>query len=289
MSGRLLKAVTVVCLLAASLAPGTAQALPGASSLVVADIDVVLQPGVRHGFWLAPSALNQGYLVEITPRAPSVEGAYVGGWSVGPEFDGRQWNDVLRVELPAEFPALPVNIRVYPTARWPMAPEWETVLEPGVWHGFLLGPSSVDYGYVAEVTPLEPSVQGASVERCIVQPEFDGRQWNDVLRVQIPAGQPALRANVRAYRTSAALPATEFTATVLPGDWAGFRLGPSAQPGPYLVELTPVCAPAEGASLENYRVQPEFDGRRWNDVLRLQGWPNSEPLTLRVRVYGHAR
>lgn len=288
MAGRLLKTIAVACLLAASLAPGTAQALPGTSSLVVADIDVVLQPGVRHGFWLAPSALNQGYLVEITPRAPSVEGAHLVS-QVGPEFDGQQWNDVLRVELPADFPALPVNLRVYSTARWPVPAAWEAVLEPGVWHGFWLGPSSLNYGYVAEVTPLEPSMEGASLERSVVQPEFDGVQWNDVLRVQIPAGQPALRVSLRVYRTVEALAASEFTATLQPGEWTGFWLGPSLRPGPYLVELTPLEVGVDGDSVERYAVQPEFDGRRWNDVLRIQLWAVSTPLTFQIRVYDRTR
>jgi hypothetical protein len=80
-----------------------------------------------------------------------------------------------------------------------VATNFDTTLEPGVWHGFVMGPSSLKRAYIAEISPLQPSVDGAHIERYVVQPEFNGREWNDVLRVQIPAGNPALTVHIRVY------------------------------------------------------------------------------------------
>jgi hypothetical protein len=81
----------------------------------------------------------------------------------------------------------------------PVLTDFNTTLQPGVWHGFVLSPASVKRGYVAEISPLQPSIDGAHIERYVVQPEFNETQWNDVLRVQIPLDNPALEVNIRVY------------------------------------------------------------------------------------------
>jgi hypothetical protein len=51
--------------------------------------------------------------------------------------------------------------------------------------------------YGPEISSLKPLVDGAHIWRYFVQPEFDGVQWNDVLRVVIPAHDPPLDVPIR--------------------------------------------------------------------------------------------
>ena len=41
--------------------------------------------------------------------------------------------------------------------------------------------------------------KGFRLEKVVVQPEFDGNNWNDVLRVMIPQDQPAMDVRVKVY------------------------------------------------------------------------------------------
>jgi hypothetical protein len=75
--------------------------------------------------------------------------------------------------------------------------DFNVTLEPGVWHGWFVADSSANQTYLVEVTPLEPSVDGACIERYLVQPEYNGESWADVLRIMIPAFMPPLAVNVR--------------------------------------------------------------------------------------------
>jgi hypothetical protein len=195
-----LSTLVLLALVGAAPVQGHAQATFQATPIVT-QFNTTLQPGVWHGFVIGPSSLERGYVAEISPLQPSVDGAHIERYVVQPEFDGVQWNDVLRVQLPLDTPALEANIRIYHTARLPIVTQFNTTLEPGVWHGFVIGPSSLERGYVAEISPLQPSVDGAHIERYVVQPEFDGVQWNDVLRVQLSLDTPALEANIKVYRT----------------------------------------------------------------------------------------
>jgi hypothetical protein len=79
---------------------------------------------------------------------------------------------------------------------------FETVLEPGIWHGFPLGPSSDACVYVAKIIPLEPAKDGSYIEKTVVQPESDGKRWTDVLRVMIPSAQEKLKVRVLVYKVS---------------------------------------------------------------------------------------
>ncbi len=84
---------------------------------------------------------------------------------------------------------------------------WDSneTLQPGVLHGWVLGPVSANRGYVVEVTPLDtnPSLltDGENV-KAFVEPEFSAGEgvWSDVLRVQLlPETAAALKANLRVY------------------------------------------------------------------------------------------
>lgn len=253
-------------------------------SAVIADFNTRLQPGVYHGWVMRPSTADGGYIVEVTPlqKPHPNEGNYVQLARVLPEFDGIRWNDVLRVQLPEGSAALTVNIRVYETSRLPVLAEFETVLEPGVWHGFSLGSAAENRAYVGEVTPLSPGQEGDCIEKIHFQPEYPG-EWIDVLRLQIPESQSSLKVHVRVY-TSANLPVlSDFDTTLEPGAWQGYFVQPSKVKAGSLVEVTPLDD-IDGAA-ELALVQTEFDGKTWNDILRLVTWEDRPPLRVNVRVY----
>lgn len=92
---------------------------------------------------------------------------------------------------PAIFPRQSASVAVFR--------EFDATLQPRVLHGFILSAVERDRAYYAEVTPTEPSVDGAFIERNIVQPEFNGSVWFDVLRLQIPQFMSDLDVHVRVY------------------------------------------------------------------------------------------
>lgn len=108
---------------------------------------------------------------------------------------------VLLALLLAASAALAQNKNVQITARL----IWDSneSLQPGI-HAWILGPVSANRGYVVETTPLDtdPSllIDGEYV-RAFVEPEYNGTDWFDVLRVDIlPENTPGpLNLNVRVY------------------------------------------------------------------------------------------
>jgi hypothetical protein len=79
---------------------------------LIADFSATREPDVLHGFVLGKASVKRGYVVEVTPLAPSEDGAHVEAFAQ-PEFDGSNWNDVVRVQLLAARAAVKANIRVY--------------------------------------------------------------------------------------------------------------------------------------------------------------------------------
>jgi hypothetical protein len=226
------------------------------------------------------------YLVDVSPINASKSGAFVERALVQPEYDGYQWNDVLRIMIPDGFKPLKVNVMVYRTADLPVITEIEETLQPGVWHGWGLGPCEQSQGYLVEVTPLEDSVDGAYIERAVVQPEFDGTQWNDVVRVMIPEWMPELRVQIRVYAVTELPVIAEFTTLLQPGEWQGHYLSRSKVHQGYVVETTPIYADAQdGAHVQKAIVQVEYNGKKWNDILRLMIAENDPALEVHVRVY----
>ena len=91
------------------------------------------------------------------------------------------------------------NLRVYSIEQAPKATDFNFTLQPGVAHGIVMGPVTVNRGYVSAITPLNQSdFNGASI-KSFVEPEFNGASWNDVLRVILNGGSQSVTANVRAY------------------------------------------------------------------------------------------
>ncbi len=72
-----------------------------------------LEPGVWHGVGLGSASQEQAYLVEVDPLSPGQEGFRLEKVTVQPEFDGTAWNDVLRVMIPQDQPAMDVRVKVY--------------------------------------------------------------------------------------------------------------------------------------------------------------------------------
>lgn len=243
-----------------------------------------LMPGEFHSWVVRPSKAVGGYVVEVTPlqKPKPGEGNYVQTALVRPEFDGKRWKDVLHVQLPEGSAALRVNIRVYDTASWPVASEFDTVLEPGIWHGFQLGMSAEQRGYAAEVTPLEPGVKGDIVARIHIQPEYPG-EWVDVLRLMIPEEQGPLAVHVRVYATTDLPVLSDFETTLNPGEWQGYAVQPAKVRAGYVVEVSPLDD--MDAAAEIALVQPEFDGKTWTDVLRMMTYEDRPPLRVNVRIY----
>jgi hypothetical protein len=279
--------MTLVALLAVLATPGAALAGGGYNPPLVAMFETVLAPGAWQSFIIAPCSRYGAYFVEVTPLEPGADGAYVENNGVLPVFDGLNWNDVLTLGLPEGFPPLRVQVRVFSTARLAAIGEFDDVLAPGEWQGYILGEAALNRGLAIELTPNEDSVAGATLARKVLQPEFDGVQWHDVLRLQIPADQPALSVHVRIFETGPLPPVKTLEVALEPGVWLGFGLGPCDLPGPYLVELTPLEPTA--AILARDTVQPEYDGSGWWDVLRIMLEADSPPVTARVTIYGVPR
>ncbi|MBN1641226.1 MAG: hypothetical protein JXA09_08320 [Anaerolineae bacterium] len=276
-----------VLLLVSSLATSAARAAgPGPEPFRVANLNATLEPGVLHSWVIGPSAACGGYIVEVTPKRPAADGAYVQTALVRPEFDGEAWHDVLRVGIPDGDRPLKANIRVYQTCEFVVAGEFEATLVAGEWMGWVIGPASMDRGFVVEVTPLEPSVEGAMVERAVVQEEYFMDEWQDVLRVQLAAGLPDLRAQFRIFAADGIPILAEYDVDLEPGVWKGIKLRPSTGLGGYIVEINPCATPVMGEFVERLAVQPEFDGKRWNDVLRMMTPIDQPPLSVQARVYG---
>lgn len=287
MKCKLFVSILAILLLLSWLAPDTAQAgkPPPKDSTLVMNFNTLLEPGVWHGWTVAASEECGAYVVEVTPRKPGVNGAHVQKALVQPEFDGKGWNDVLRVQIPVEDPALKVNIRVYRTCKLPVVMDFETWLDPGGWNGWVVGPAAQRRGYLVEVSPLSPSSDGAYIEKAVVQQEYFMGDWQDVLRLQADAGFPDVHVHVRVYAVENAPILSEFDTSLDPGGWNGFILQPSKMKGGYVVEIDPLDIPEAGEYVERVHIQPEFNGVVWNDVLRLQAVADQPWIRVHVRVY----
>ena len=280
-----IRVVLGVLLLVSWLVPGTVLAKgSGPGSLRVFNLNTTLEPGVSHSWVIGPSSACGAYVVEVTPKRPAMDGAYVQAL-VRPEYSGDQWNDVLRVQIPAEHVPLKANLRVYASCELEVASEIEFTLIAGEWMGWVVGPAAMDRGFVLEVNPLGPSVEGAYVEKALIQEEYFEGEWLDVLRAQMPVGLPDLPVQFRIYATDGMPVLAEYDVDLEPGVWAGIGLQPSTAHGGYVVEINPRGEPAAGEFVERLSVQPEYDGKSWNDVLRLMTPVDQPPLSIQARVY----
>jgi hypothetical protein len=110
---------------------------------------------------------------------------------------------VIRVQLSNQAVGQQAWLRYY--APGPLGVEMlrqVTTLSPGSWNGFVVGPSDIRQGYVVEVMPQKKTDN--EVAFAVVRPESNGDTWNDVLRVYVPDGRPALEALLRVLAVQAA-------------------------------------------------------------------------------------
>lgn len=141
-----------------------------------------------NGYVVRDSSERGAYIVEINPYEPGIPGDAVAKALVEPEFPWGSWVDVLRIQLPEGQAPLWADVAIYSQPDPIASMEIETTVFPEDWQGFILGPSNLEQAYLVEIDPL--LAEGTWLEKFTIQPEFDGEQWNDVLRLFVPGGDP---------------------------------------------------------------------------------------------------
>ncbi len=279
----LLCTALLAAMLMASALAGTVQASAATEDVaypLIMEFTTTLEPGVWEGHVLGPSSLDRAYLVEVDPLLPGAQGNFVEAPVVQPEYNGIQWNDVVRLIIPEDQTSMPVRVRVYDVSSLPVVMEFTAPLEPGVWHGWGIGPAAQDQGYIVEITPLEPSTNGAHVERHRVTPELS----SDVLRVMMSTGQPTIDVNLRVRAITSWPVAQEFTVTLEPGVRYRFPIGPSEASAAYVTEFT-----MDGVFTEvtRFGIRATYDDGQWVDTLDLdaRGLPGDTPDEYHFRVW----
>jgi len=252
-----------------------------------------LEPGIWHSFYLGPSDAGAVYITDITPLNKSVDGAYIQS-VVKPKCDGSEWNDMLEVLLPEPFPKQQVLITVYALSGLETRLDATDTLQPGIWQGYVIAPAAdTTVAYLADIDPLEPAVTGASFERIYIHPEVP---WDnivqDVLRVQTQHWLPeTLDVRMRVYLAPDLPLVSDLYITLRQDDlWTGHVIGPSSLKRGYVVRaiLLDPGPEIQPSDLNQYIIQPEFDGRTWNDVLRIQAGNQGadwEQVEYNIKVY----
>src|SRR5262245_15054245 len=251
----------------------------------VHSFSVSLSGGVLQKHALQPTCIGRGILLDVTPTSAGTNGLALQRQLIHPEHSAVEWNDVLRLQSPSGSPAISANIMTFDTAGLPLIYDFTTTLQPGVGHGFYLGAATVSRGYLAHVEPQASAPSGTTLEKNVVEPEYTGATWDDVLRVQTPATAPTLPVRIRVYGTGALPVVSSFSTTLQPGVLHSFSMGPASQERAYIVEVTPSGAAIDGATLQRAEVQPVYSGSSWSDMLRVQTPSNVAALPVQIRVY----
>ena len=270
---KMLTATAIIVLLFSLLPTPAVQAVSAKASPW--NFHITLKPGIWYSFYLGPSDSGAVYVTDITPLKASVNGAHIQS-VVKPVYDGSEWNDMLEVLLPEPFPKLQVLITVYTLSGLEARLDVTDALQPGVWQGYVIGAASETTSpYLADIDPLEASVRGATFERIYIHPEatWENRFW-DILRVQTKPSLPNnLDVRMRVYLAPNLPLVSDLFITLKKSDlWTGLILGPSSLKRGYVVRAISLDPGPEilPSDLNQYIIQPEFDGKTWNDVLRIQ-------------------
>lgn len=240
-------------------------------------------PGGWQAYQIGPSANLWGYLVDITPLAPGLDGANI-EHKILPEFDGNQWVDVLWLRVPVIVDPLEVRVDLIPTLEWKRAYQAEALLSPGDWMGFAMFVNEEGCGGVLDITLTDSQdlYPGAFIANTRVQPEFPS-QWLQVARVQLDSDSTSQQARLDYYTPgSLAQEVLKFEATLEPGVWSGWGVMDSQAHQGYIVEVIPL--ENKDNEVERALVQPEFNGISWQDVLRIMVPQGRPPLKVLVRV-----
>ena len=261
---------------------------------VFLDFDATLEPGTWHGSVLAPRATDCAYFAKITPYPDETGSALIEKSVVQSEWNGSNWFDVLRIMAPAnQGRNLRVKVRVFKVAGAGSQPvvdpavirsqvSFPTTLEPGTWHGWVLGNTRTDAGYLVKVTPNTIATnRPVLLEKVVVQSEWNGSVWRDVLRIMSPTNQTALPVQVRVFQVAPRQPGDNpatfasikqirsMPASFEPGIWHGYAMAQSSSDRAYLSKITPLVGQTQAPPLEKVTFQSEWNGSVWNDVLRV--------------------
>ncbi len=243
---------------------------------------ISLLPGGWQAYRIGPSASSPGYLVDVTPLRPAVDGVHMEN-KILPVYLGGQWIDVLWLRSPEIQEPLPIQVDLISTKGWTMPFQIDAVLKGGDWAGFAMFANQEGSGGVLDITPGGSGFQsGTYIENTRVQPEFPG-EWLQVARVQVSQGSGEVPVHLT-YYTPGSLGREVFrqAMTLQPGVWSGFGIAPSSSRQGYVVEVIPLETADNEVSLS--LVQAEFDGVTWTDVLRIMVPAGRLPLDALVRV-----
>lgn len=205
---------------------------------------------------------------------------------------------VLRVEAGGFSDELEIQLQVsLAEATISVFSDIDATLQPGIWHGFALAQTSTDCAYVAKVTPKADQTTGF-VEKVVIQSEWNGSGWYDVLRVSAPENQAQdVSVKIRVFKVSkkstpadnnalGIKPHAAFSTTLEPGIWHGWVMDDTRTDVAYTVKITPApTAINRSTVLEKFTVQSEFNGTKWWDVLRIALPGNVDPLLVDVKVF----
>jgi hypothetical protein len=159
---------------------------------------MILPTAKWQQFYLGKTSKEAAYILDVNPLQPSANASGITLFPVIPEYSDGIWWDMERFGLTIGPQPVEVQVTAYRAPDLSFS-TFEMHLEPGAWHGIGLGPASQEQAYLVEVDPLTAGKEGYRLERVAVQPEFDGTSWNDVLRVMLPQGQPAMDVRVKVY------------------------------------------------------------------------------------------
>ncbi len=246
------------------------------------EFNTTLNPGDWQGFGMGRTTLDRAFVAAYSLAKPPTNSGFLEKDVFQPEWDGRQWNTVLRLQMSKDVRPQPVTVRVYEISGMPVARELDTTLQPGEWQGHSMGPCSVDQAFIAA---FSPTTKEGFLETHRFQPEWDGKQWNMVLRLQIPKHMKAMKLKVRVYQVKAPV-FKNIDTTLKGGQWQGYGLGQATIDHGFLAGFAPAKPPVNRGFLEKSRFQPEWDGKQWNSVLRLQASGDLPSLGMSAHVYG---
>jgi hypothetical protein len=165
---------------------------------VVWQSEIELAPGEASGYCVRETTERGASVIEINPHPQEAfQGDTFLQALINLEFPWGAWLEVLRIQVPLEQSPMQAEVVIYSQPDLPVVAEFELVVEPGVWQGYLLGPSSAESAYLVEIDPLVN--EGTWLDIYTIQPEFDGKTWNDVLRLHEVEGYPPMPLIARVY------------------------------------------------------------------------------------------
>jgi hypothetical protein len=260
--------------------------ISGAGSLSprAASIPLHLTGDAWSEIFLGETNYPWGYLVDVNPLQPTKDGDHIETY-FQTRFDGTQWVDTLIVGLPHPGSSLDVVVDIYLTQDWPLAYRGKMTLPIASAKQFYLADSAQDAAYVIEVNPKGLPESAMTIQPSVVLPEYSDGVWLDGAQLRLEGVKAPLEVEIAAYRAPDLPVWSEFPLHLEPGVWHAAGLAASSEEQAYLVQVNPVTPGREGDHLQRLAVQQEFDGRSWNDVLRMM-IPQGQPaLDVMVRVY----